>query len=137
MVDAPFLHAWRNDPITREASRNSGLVSLVEHQAWMVCSLASPDRILQVAEENGKPVGIVRADRALGGWELSWTVAPEARGRGIGGVMVQRFVDQLDGEVKAVVEKKNVASAKIAAAAGLKHAGRADHPDFDLWVLNR
>jgi RimJ/RimL family protein N-acetyltransferase len=137
MADARILHAWRNDPITLEMSRNTNPVSLPEHEAWMSRSLESRDRVIHIAEKGGKSVGVVRADRAPGGWELSWTVAPEARGHGIGAGMLQQFVASLNGRLLAVVRKGNVASAKIAAAAGLKHAGHADNPEFDLWVSTR
>src|ERR1700730_16644986 len=44
MADAPLLHAWRNDPQTRRASRRSDVVPWAEHEAWLLRVLASPDR---------------------------------------------------------------------------------------------
>jgi RimJ/RimL family protein N-acetyltransferase len=134
MDDIELLHAWRNDPQTRQASRKSGYVSWETHQAWLAKALVSSQHVVRIAEESGHPVGVVRADARPGGWELSWTVAPEARGRGIGHRIVQQFVKELKGSLIAVVGRCNVPSAKIAAAAGLIRAGPAEDPDFDLWT---
>jgi RimJ/RimL family protein N-acetyltransferase len=133
MDDARLLHTWRNDPETREASRNSNSVSWREHKVWLSAAIASPDRVIHIACDAHKPVGVVRADRA-DGWELSWTVAPEARGRGIGQRMLQQFAAGFDGRLTAIIRKNNIASGKIAAAAGFVCVGPADVRDFELWA---
>jgi len=123
--DAELLLAWRNDPLTREASRNSGEVPWENHVAWLEKSLLMSERKLYIAEEAGVPVGTVRADRLANGvQELSWTIAPEARGRGLAKEMVFLFVRKiLPGEsLLAVVKAGNTASEKIAEALGLHPA---------------
>lgn len=134
MDDARLLHAWRNDSETRKASRNSDPVSWREHEAWLSAAIASPDRLIRIVWDAHKPVGVVRADRSPEGWELSWTVAPEARGRGIGQRMLRQFAAGFDGRLTAIIRKDNIASAKIAVAAGFVCAGPADVRDFDSWV---
>lgn len=134
MADAQLLLAWRNDPVTRNASRNDNQVGLDGHEAWLTRMLASADHVLRIAEADGAPVGVVRADRNNDGWELSWTVAPQARGRGFGSRMLACFVQSLDGRLLAVIRKDNAGSKKIAAAAGLKHTGEADDPQYEHWT---
>jgi RimJ/RimL family protein N-acetyltransferase len=134
-ADARLLHEWRNDPKSRQASRNTAFVPWPEHCEWLAAVLVSPHHIMRIAEEDGKPLGMVRADRRDQGWELSWTVAPQARKKGIGHAMLQQFVAVLDGRLTAVIRKDNVASARIAAAAGFEQCGEAPTPEFDLWVL--
>jgi len=132
--DAKLLLAWRNDPLTREASRNSGEVPWENHVAWLEKSLLMSERKLYIAEEAGVPVGTVRADRLANGvQELSWTIAPEARGRGLAKEMVFLFVRKiLPGEsLLAVVKAGNTASEKIAEALGLHPAS----PDTALDTL--
>jgi len=132
--DAELLLAWRNDPLTREASRNSGEVPWENHVAWLEKSLLMSERKLYIAEEAGVPVGTVRADRLANGvQELSWTIAPEARGRGLAKEMVFLFVRKiLPGEsLLAVVKAGNTASEKIAEALGLHPAS----PDTALDTL--
>jgi RimJ/RimL family protein N-acetyltransferase len=118
--DAERLFAWRNDSETRTASRGIAPVTWQEHLAWLDASLTSPTRRLLIAESDGEPVGTVRWDeRGDSTWELSWTVAPTARQRGIGTAMVRQAVQQAPGSVLvAEVKVENAASAKIALSAG-------------------
>jgi RimJ/RimL family protein N-acetyltransferase len=132
--DARRLHAWRNDPETRRASRSSAVVPWEEHVAWLTTSLASPDRRLRIAVEAGEPVGVVRADRRADGWEVSWTVAPEARGRGVARRMLTLLLVDLDRRVTAIIRQPNIASARVAAAAGFVRIGRAEQHGFDRWL---
>lgn len=82
--DAAALLAWRNDPETRAASRSQAAVSPDEHLAWLDRQLARTDGALLVAEREGAAVGQVRLDPAADGTtEVSLTVAPEHRGRGL------------------------------------------------------
>lgn len=82
--DAELLWQWRNDPATRENSRSHEPVPLESHLAWLQASLAREDRQLLVGEVAGGPVGTVRWDlETAGEWEVSITVAPDSRGRGI------------------------------------------------------
>ncbi len=120
--DADRLLAWRNDPAVRAASHSTGPVEAAGHRRWLERILADADRQLFIAEEDGVPVGSVRADAdsgAGGGKLLSWTVAPEARGRGVGKRMLAALLACLPGPVRAEVKVGNPASARIAAAAGL------------------
>lgn len=84
--DRDALLAWRNDEETRRASVSQGEVSREQHAAWMDRTLASSEHALFVArDEAGARVGQGRIDLApaagAGAWEVSITVAPEARGR--------------------------------------------------------
>ncbi len=82
--DADLLLEWRNDPETRSASHKTAVVQREEHISWLLKTLDNPSRRLLIAEENEVPVGTVRADFSDGVYELSWTVAPDARGYGVG-----------------------------------------------------
>ncbi|MBW6487332.1 MAG: hypothetical protein K0B01_14400 [Syntrophobacterales bacterium] len=60
--DADMLLDWRNDPETRKASHSTSEVVTEEHIAWLTKTLGNANRRLLVAEEDGAPVGTVRAD---------------------------------------------------------------------------
>lgn len=117
MADAATLLEWRNDPLTRENSHNTAEVSLAEHTAWLAAALANPTRALFIAEESG-PVGTARADYSDSGCELSWTVAPQARGKGVASRMVCLLASQIPGALFAEVKRENAASARVAEKAG-------------------
>ncbi|GAA5095581.1 hypothetical protein GCM10025760_28090 [Microbacterium yannicii] len=95
MRDAGRLYAWRNDPLVRRQSRHIEAVRWPEHLSWLRRSLDRPERRLYVANRGG-PVGTVRLDAtAPGEWEVSATVAPHQRGRGIGSQMIDRALTTL------------------------------------------
>lgn len=126
LEDAELLLAWRNDPVTRSSSRNTWPVTEAEHLAWLRQVLGDPNRRLFIAEENGVPVGTVRADFDGRAHELSWTVAPEARGRSVGRRMVQLVVGRAGGPLRAQIKASNLASIRIAETAGMHLAGERE-----------
>jgi len=117
--DADILLEWRNDPETRKASHNTAEVQRSNHVSWLSKTLGNPDRRLYVAEENGSPVGTVRADFADGVWELSWTVSPRARGRGVAKRMVGILANGISEPIRAEVKTGNISSARIAEHTGM------------------
>lgn len=122
LADAEMLLQWRNDPLTRQESLTSSEIKLEQHLSWLITVLESDDRLLLVAEIDGQAVGTVRADFRTGrhSAELSWTVAPSARGRGLGKEMVRLLADYLASyRLYARVKTGNQASHAIAAHAGL------------------
>jgi len=134
--DARMLFDWRNDPLTRAASHRQDVVSYDDHLTWMAAVLADPARSLFVAEADGRPVGTVRVEQDEdGSILLSWTVAPEARGQGAGKAMVAMAVAQLGTwrTVRAQVRAWNLASVRVAEAAGLRLSGR----DGDILHFRR
>jgi RimJ/RimL family protein N-acetyltransferase len=127
MDDAELLFAWRNDPETRVNSVNTDPVSWDGHCNWLRASLQNPDRDLLIAEVGGVPVGTVRIDRG-DETELSWTVAPDHRGNGIGKAMVALACP--NGEVIAQIKPENIASRRIAASTGF-HMEKGG--ELQLW----
>ena len=119
--DADLLLEWRNDPQTRIASHNTAEVKIDEHISWLTRVLNNQNRRLLIAEEDGVPVGTVRADYSDGVYELSWTVAPNARGRGVGKRMVALLAKQITEPIRAEVKVGNEASGRIAEHAGMKY----------------
>lgn len=120
MDDAERLFAWRNDPATRAASRNTQTMEFAEHRAWLEKSLAMSWRHIFIAEVDGTPVGTVRTDEGLRDTEVSWTVAPEFRGKGHGRMMVKTVVAQTPGPLTADVKIGNASSLHLAEAAGFR-----------------
>jgi len=119
MADADLLLLWRNDPDTRQASHNTDEVTLASHLVWLESSLSDlSKRRLWIAAVDGVAVGTCRADRMAGVWELSWTVAPEARGKGVAHRMLSKMVLYFEEPLVAQVKIGNMASIKVAERAG-------------------
>lgn len=124
--DAARLLAWRNDPVTRKWSHNSEEIDFDDHVRWLANTLQRTDRRIFIAEIDGVAVGTTRADFDGSAWELSWTVAPEARGRGLAGVMVRLLANTMHEPIRAEVRNGNIASEKIALGAGMQFAREVD-----------
>jgi RimJ/RimL family protein N-acetyltransferase len=130
-ADAGLLLGWRNDPRTRQSSRSTAVVALDEHLAWLRGVLADPGRLLLVVEHEDEPAATVRFDRRDGdGWEVSITLAPEQRGRGLSGAVLaegERVARERLGirVVFAAVHQDNTASAKLFERAGYLEAAPA------------
>lgn len=130
--DARRLFEWRNDPDTRANSLNTAPIKWDMHTEWLSKSLANPNRILLIAEDNGTQVGTVRIDiHENGEHELSWTVAPEARGKGIGKRMVRDAAIAYGKPLMAQIKNGHRASEKVAEYAGFVLKERRD--EFSLW----
>ncbi|PKQ06461.1 MAG: N-acetyltransferase [Alphaproteobacteria bacterium HGW-Alphaproteobacteria-12] len=126
ILDARLLYDWRNDPATRENSISRDRVDYETHLAWLEQSLADPARrIFIVEDEAGVSVGTIRVDGRqdggegkVGAAELSWTVSPDCRGKGLGKAMLLGFVRLHDGAYTAQIKARNLQSMKIAGHAG-------------------
>lgn len=133
--DAERLFDWRNDPDTRANSGDTREIDWPEHVAWLNRALSDPARRIFIVEAVGRPVGTIRADRRNDIWELSWTVAPEARGRGFGRTMVRTLIGRLSGTIHARVRRENGPSRRIAEAAGMIQ--ERDDPEMIYFVAVR
>lgn len=132
--DSGPLLEWRNDPITRANSVNTAPVERVEHEEWLKASIDSPEKKIFIAELMGGPVGSVRIESRGNHSELSWTVAPGSRGKGIGKIMVSAALRLLSGEVTAKIRSSNAASIKIASSSGF--VKEREEGGFTYWRLS-
>jgi RimJ/RimL family protein N-acetyltransferase len=83
--DEGLLLGWANDPDTRAASRAHEPIPAADHHRWLERRLTTPDDArIWIGETDGVPIGVVRVERrAPDAFEVSITVAPDARGRGL------------------------------------------------------
>lgn len=138
--DSSLLMRWRNDPETRQVSRSSDPVSWDGHIGWYRRVLEDPLRELYVVERGGAPVGTVRFDALEASeWEVSITLAPEARGHGLARPVLAAgeaaFGARHPGvTVVAAVLPDNVPSQRLFARAGYQRDPHRDDGDFDVLV---
>ena len=133
-----MLLRWRNDPETRANSLNTAEINREKHEAWLEKTLKNPDRLLFIVEEDGQAVGTMRADKLEdeNGYELSWAVAPEFRDRGLGKKMLLQAVREVKSPIlKAKIKKENIASIKMAQAAGFSQG--PEENGVLVWALRR
>jgi RimJ/RimL family protein N-acetyltransferase len=144
--DARLLLDWRNDPEARSRSRSDDVIDLDSHLAWLERTLASPDRHLLVVEtDEGTPVATTRYDRLAPApdgterWEVSISVAPGMRGRGLGGATLRasdewlRAAEPGVAAVVAHVRPDNTSSRRLFLRSGYRPAP-SEEPDMDRFV---
>lgn len=131
--DADILLKWRNDPQTRKLSHNVAVIRMKQHIKWLTSSLKDYSRKIFIVMYDGIPVGTIRTDKLGSVTELSWAVAPEARGHGIGKEMIVAFVSQITGSIRAEIKVDNEASKRIAEYAGMK----LDHKKSGVFHYQR
>lgn len=133
--DGQKLFEWRNDPTVRVNSRSRGEVEWGSHRGWLARSLQDPDRRLLMIESDGMPVATCRWDRrSADDWEISITVAPESRGRGVAASAVRAAESALTAEppirLVAAVHRDNAASRRLFERAGYLPHLPADEDGF-------
>jgi UDP-2,4-diacetamido-2,4,6-trideoxy-beta-L-altropyranose hydrolase len=84
MDDADQLLEWRNQPLVRAASRETGVIDSTIHRSWLTSVLRDPDRFLLIGEYSGEDIGVLRFDRTGEEAEVSIYLAPGQNGRGFG-----------------------------------------------------
>lgn len=115
--DGAILLEWRNDPLVRRNSLNTKEVTAKEHQSWLCAKLASANVRLYIVCAGDKPAGQVRLDRSGSYAEISYGLAAEYRGLGLGRKVLELLEEEallMGGiaELYALVRAENKASAK-------------------------
>lgn len=137
--DADALLAWRNDPETLAWSRGHQPVARPIHESWLAAAIEDPDRLVLVVERAGRGLGTVRFDRVADAtWEISITVAPENRGRGLASKILTVGEGALHaragvGTVLANVHEDNKASVALFHRSGYQPADRPADGPF-IWL---
>jgi RimJ/RimL family protein N-acetyltransferase len=135
VADADLLLAWANDPTTRAAGFHRGTIDPATHRRWLAARLASPASRLYIGLDGaGRPIGQLRLEAAPDGRvEIGISVAPEARGHGIGAELLRAGIQagphdpdlRVDVYV-ARIRPENVASIRLFTGAGFLHVGSED-----------
>ncbi|GAA1341762.1 GNAT family N-acetyltransferase [Arthrobacter roseus] len=132
LEDASRLFDWRNDPSVRLVSRATGELDWNSHVAWVEASVVADHRRLLIVEIDREPAATVRFDRldenqATEGetWEVSITLSPAHRGRGMAGSVLAMAEDyflnhQAVALLIAEMLEDNIASYNLFSAGGYR-----------------
>jgi spore coat polysaccharide biosynthesis predicted glycosyltransferase SpsG len=142
--DARLLLDWRTDEVTRRWSFSSADITWEGHVGWLRRTLDEVASLLLVAEDReGTPVGQLRFEIGPdGAAEVSVTMAPEARGGGLGAAVVAAGVDRLfestaTQTVIARIKPQNVASVATFVRADFDPAGSEQHRGSKVLLYSR
>lgn len=127
--DARRIFAWRNDPDARAASIETREISWEDHKAWYESALADPGRQIMIAEQGGRPIGVVRFDIEGGVATVSIALAPEARGLRLSRPVLAEALKQGDRRMQrylARVRPENAASVNLFLGCGFRIVEKGD-----------
>jgi RimJ/RimL family protein N-acetyltransferase len=133
LADSALLLSWRNDPQTRWARLNQHKIIRDEHVHWLRYSLNYRNRRLYMAEVGGQALGTIRTDFDGQCYHLSWTIAPDFRGRGLGKKMAGILTDYIQKPIGAKIRRLNAASIRIAEYTGMS----LEHEDEGWFIFSR
>lgn len=131
-LDSKLIWKWRNNPVTREMSRNSDWIPWKLHRDWYVKTMDDPKEVLLIADFHERPVGTVRFDLSKGhSAEVSININPKMRGKGLGKKLLGtacRYAFHKLGlrKIDAEIKEKNVSSIHIFESVGFEFIEKVD-----------
>jgi RimJ/RimL family protein N-acetyltransferase len=141
--DSVRLFNWRNDLSARRHYVNRGRVTRADHDRWFDARLCDARCRIYIAEDGaGRAVGQLRLERWRGRIEISLSVAPGARGKGIGTWMIRRAAavarrDLGPEQLFAYVRPENVGSALAFLKAGYRFTTNARRKGRQMYVFGQ
>lgn len=95
-ADCRPLWQWRNEPLTREASFDTNLISYEDHEHWFSRKLNSPDmRIFIIVNADGRDMGYARFSIDREEAEISVSLDESLRGKGHGAAAIRLASDRV------------------------------------------
>lgn len=138
-TDAFLYFGWANDPEARAQSLQTAPIRLEEHLAWFASRLESRDSHLYVLESGRLPVGQIRFDRGPEGFDVSYSLDADVRGRGWAKRLVKLGLNAMSAygsaEIRATVKAGNAASDAVFRGLGFEEVAApatADRRKFRL-----
>ncbi|KQC04393.1 MAG: hypothetical protein APR53_03345 [Methanoculleus sp. SDB] len=120
LSDETLILAWANDPETRRNSFTPDPISADTHRHWFRNRLRNLENchFYIVENEEGIPVGQVRFEKEDQAWEMSYSLAPEYRKRGLGRPLIEAALNAMHSEssdlvVFGKVKENNLSSRKV------------------------
>jgi RimJ/RimL family protein N-acetyltransferase len=116
--DIKLLFDWANDPDVRVNAKNSKPITWDEHVIWFNNRLSNKFAYTYILSDLQESIGIVRFDKTLEGYVVSYSIDKNYRGKGFGELVLVEGLKNLYLSVDkpnlvAYVKKGNIASEKI------------------------
>jgi hypothetical protein len=92
LEDSSDVLTWRNNPVSREMSINSSVISQVEHSNWFAEMLANANHIGLIGEINGQKIGVIFMVISGGTSKVSINLNPLHRGKGFAGSLLRSSI---------------------------------------------
>lgn len=103
-ADIDILFEWANDSETRRNSFNQHMISREEHEMWFYRMMNDPSRIQYLMMSADKPVGQIRIDISDNVGLISYSIAPNERGKGYGKQIIELAKNMIREEHPVILE---------------------------------
>ena len=135
MADAKLLLDWRNESSVRNNSFHSEIIAYEDHVNWLTKKIADPSEIMQILMLGDTPVGQIRLSKDNEGFEISYSLDKEFRGRGYGKEIIrlaERELLKLSGccNIRGLVKADNKASRQVFRTLGYREYERKDFFEY-------
>ena len=122
-TDEDLLLIWANDPEVRKGSFKNHTITKDEHRIWFDKKHRDPNVLMWVFEVNNSPAGLVRLEKDNNEVVLSYQIASQYRGKGLGTKMLKMAMNEVENhwrniKVMAYTVPGNIASVKSMEKAG-------------------
>ncbi len=135
--DCESIYHWRNHEKTRQFIFDPQVISLEDHTMWFSKSLKNRSRQLLIAEQAGRPVGVLRYDfDEKNQAEVSIYLVPGEEGKGYGAELLKagnHWLASVAPDTTTVIAQvlpENKASLKSFENAGYTEFAREYHYDL-------
>ncbi|MDC1418102.1 UDP-2,4-diacetamido-2,4,6-trideoxy-beta-L-altropyranose hydrolase [Candidatus Thioglobus sp.] len=126
--DCQLYWYWVNDPLVRENAYHQHNITIEEHQIWFRKQLNNPNVIMLVVESEFGPAGQVRFDYTNSNCIISYSIAKQFRGFGLGKTIINKAISYLPHKqtftIIAKVRESNIPSRKIFENIGFLEVGK-------------
>jgi len=129
--DCYLLFDWANDEAVRANSFNSKKIDIEAHKQWLKNKLQDKNTELYIILNDGYNVGTIRIDNSDIEAMISYSIASEFRGKGIGKAVLKYIKDNMkERKLVGLVKHDNIASIKSFESAGYKKNIEKDYIKF-------
>ncbi len=129
--DCYLLFDWANDEAVRANSFNSEKIDIETHKRWLEDKLQDKNTELYIILNDNYKVGTIRIENRDREAMISYSIASEFRGKGIGKAVLKHMKDSMkERKLVGLVKHDNIASIKSFESAGYKKNIEKDYIKF-------
>jgi RimJ/RimL family protein N-acetyltransferase len=128
--DKDLLFEWANDVVTRQNSFSTKQISYSEHCNWFDSMMKNANRFQYIVMQDSLPVGQVRIDIEGSSAEISYSIAPDYRGKGFGTKALSLIKEEVEKNHPKItrlfgqIKPENTASQKAFIKEGFEQVSR-------------
>ena len=111
--DVLLFWNWANDPDVRNNAFHSEEIPLHAHKIWFAERLRDASAALFVIESSEGAIGQVRLEDNGGAKQISYSIARQFRGKGLGCTILSMALNGVMGRLVAEVKMQNIPSIRV------------------------